>query len=59
MYGKCFSNIAGDPVASSVKFSLVFMHERPENTQVSKETLGQLMIANDVIEMAWDIKRNR
>ena len=28
MYGKCFSNIAGDPVASSVKSSLVFMKGR-------------------------------
>lgn len=58
MYGKCFSNIAGDPVASSVKSSLVFMKGRGIR-KFLKETLGQLMIANDVIEMAWDIKRNR
>lgn len=58
MYGKCFSNIAGDPVASSVKSSLVFMKDRGIR-KFLKETLGQLMIANDVIEMAWDIKRNR
>ena len=58
MYGKCFSNIAGVPVASSVKSSLVFMKGR-RISKCLKETLGHLMIANDVIEMAWDIKRNR
>lgn len=50
MYGKCFSNIAGDPVASSVKSSLVFMKGR-RIRRCLKETWGQLMIANDIIEM--------
>lgn len=58
MYGKCFSNIAGDPVASSVKSSLVFMKGRGIR-KCLKETEGQLMIANAIIEMVWDIKRNR
>lgn len=50
MYSKCFSNIAGDPVASSVKSSLVFMKGRGIR-KCLKETEGQLMIANDIIEM--------
>ena len=58
MDGKCFSNIFWGHCSKFCKIQPRF-HERPENTQVSKETLGQLMIANDVIEMAWDIKRNR
>jgi len=50
MYGKCFSNIAGDPVASSVTSSLVFMKGQ-RIRKCLKKTLGHLMIANDLIEM--------
>ena len=57
--GKCFSGIVWGPCGKFCKIQPCF-HEMPGNKQVSKEeTVSQLMMANDIIEMVWNIKDNR